>query len=123
MNLTEKFENRLNRKALFSQVQWLDHLRTKSINKDSMDRLVLDFLIKEGYKQAATDFAEEAGLLIDLSNQKNMSEKHEIRKLLLAEEIDSVIENIDKVDPDVRDLSKIASELNFKLFIACFKLI
>lgn len=101
MNLTEQFENRLQRKTLFDQPQWLSSLKSSSINKSKMDEMVLDFLVKEGYKQAATDFADETGLEVDLTVQKNMNEKHNIRQLFLTEEIDQVIATINGIDPKV----------------------
>lgn len=101
MNLTQEFENRLKRKSLFDKKSWMSHLKTNQIDKSMMDQLVLDFLVKEGYKQAATDFAQESGLTVDLSKEHNMREKHRIRKLLLEEQIDEVIVAINNIDPKV----------------------
>ena len=88
MNLTQQFEYRLKRKQNFDKQAWIKHLSENQIDKQLMDKLVLNFLIKEGYKQAATDFAEEAGLEVNLGNELNMHQKHNIRQLLLSERIE-----------------------------------
>jgi hypothetical protein len=73
MNLTEQFEDRLARKTLFNQKSWLGHLKYSNMSKELMDKLILDFLIKEGHKQAAKDFASESGLKFDPEKHQNMT--------------------------------------------------
>ena len=58
------------------------------------------------HKQAAIDFADEANLEFKVSDHTNMDIKHKIRKLMLKEEIDLVIEEINKIDKKVIFIEK-----------------
>ena len=53
------------------------------------------------HKQAALDFCEEAGLRFDLYDSIHIYEKHKIRKLLLSEQIEDVIQEVEKIDTEV----------------------
>ncbi|KAF5093811.1 hypothetical protein D0Z00_003840 [Geotrichum galactomycetum] len=62
------------RKLEYSKAEWDTLLSTIPVSKRSLDALVMDYLIIEGYQSTAQKFAHEANLLIPSSSNNNNSE-------------------------------------------------
>mmetsp|Transcript_9612 Transcript_9612/g.16142 ORF Transcript_9612/g.16142 Transcript_9612/m.16142 type:complete len:152 (+) Transcript_9612:113-568(+) len=86
-----------------------------------MNKLVLDFLIVEGYKEGALKFIKEAGidlahplnkdLLIDLKEEL-IDQRMQVRKYILAGSIDQAIQLINEINPLILDQNQ---SLHFEL--------
>lgn len=65
-----------------------------------MIKIVMDYLIFEGYRTAATAFADEAN--IDPSGDGNLLEERlRIRDAIFQGDLQSAIEEINDIDPEV----------------------
>jgi hypothetical protein len=85
-----------------------------------MNKLVLNFLIVEGYKEGAKKFIKEAG--IDLNNdlkgdfdEQLMDQRMQIRKFILAGKIRLAIALINEVNPTVSFVPLILYLIDFGL--------
>lgn len=66
-----------------------------------LNRLVMNYLVIEGYKDAAEQFSLESGLepTIDL---ESIQERMEIRHAIQSGDVDTAIELVNDVNPEVR---------------------
>lgn len=65
----------------------------------------MDYLINEGYPEAAKRFAEEANIQPPGDAAETINERVEIRNSILAGKIQEAIEQINDLEPEVcRDL-------------------
>lgn len=53
-------------KKTITPAQWNEALSAAAVDKDTMDRMVLEYLIVEGYTDVAEKFMEESGVTMDL---------------------------------------------------------
>ena len=84
--------------------KWLEESPSiERISKVSQDQLVLDYLISEGYSEAAEQFSLESGIGIDISKSKLMKHKNQFRELLYSGKIDELIENLKGIDENMFD--------------------
>lgn len=69
-----------------------------------LNRLVMNYLVIEGYKDAAEQFSLESGLepTIDL---ESIQERMEIRHAIQSGDVDTAIELVNDVNPEVRNHS------------------
>jgi|TARA_B110001450_G_C17261807_1_gene335810 hypothetical protein len=91
-------------------LNWQKKLNEIEIPKPLMNRLVLNFLITEGYKEGAKKFIKEAG--IDLESKENqdlkidfneqlIDHRMQIRKFILSGKIKQAIALINEINPIV----------------------
>lgn len=62
----------------------------------------MDYLINEGYPEAAKRFAAEANIQQATGDTENIQERVEIRNAILAGNISTAIEKINDLTPQVR---------------------
>ncbi|KAL8832302.1 MAG: hypothetical protein Q9191_000356 [Dirinaria sp. TL-2023a] len=72
------------------------------LSKDDLNGLVMDYLISEGYPDAAAKFAKEANVSsrVDVDT---VHERVEIRNLIYREKIQEAIEKINEINPQLLD--------------------
>ncbi|CEO96124.1 CTLH domain-containing protein [Plasmodiophora brassicae] len=100
-----------------SSRQWVQRLASIEISKKTMDKLVLNYLIFEGLKEAAERFQEERGLQMDGSFQF-MAERIEIVRLIREGRIMEAIDHINQLDSTILDGDPaIAFQLQSQQFI------
>ena len=66
-----------------------------------INTIVMDYLVREGYPKAAQKFALEANIRSD-ANLDSIQERVEIRKLIYAGEVQTAIDKINELNPQVR---------------------
>jgi len=69
------------------------------MNRD-INNLIMDYLISEGYPSAAKRFAFEANIQPQVDSE-SITERVEIRNLIYAGDIQSAIEKINDLNPQV----------------------
>jgi hypothetical protein len=69
-----------------------------------LNRIVLDYLIIEGYCDAATEFAKEAGIDISVDYQ-SIEERMLIRQAVEAGRVDEAVRRVNELEPEVSILS------------------
>ncbi|KAI7885620.1 hypothetical protein K492DRAFT_228842 [Lichtheimia hyalospora FSU 10163] len=88
--------------SLMYQNEWEQRLNKVKINKQDLNRLVMNYLVIEGYKDAAEQFSLESGLepTIDL---ESIQERMEIRHAIQSGDVDTAIELVNDVNPEILD--------------------
>ncbi|PWN41122.1 hypothetical protein IE81DRAFT_324843 [Ceraceosorus guamensis] len=82
--------------------EWQRSLNEVHVSKDDMNRLVLDYLIIEGYKDAAARLALEANLEpnVDLDSIEN---RMLIRAAIQRGDVEDAIGRVNELDPEILD--------------------
>ena len=81
--------------------EWLARLRsTPPIPKATMNRLVMDYLVIEGHKEAAECFRAESGTPAGL-DLETISDRRAIRTAIESGEVAQAIEHADRVSPEL----------------------
>ena len=87
---------------------WQKKLNEIEIPKPLMNKLVLNFLITEGYKEGAKKFIKEAGIDLDSKenqdlkidfNEQLIDHRMQIRKYILSGKIKQAIALINEINP------------------------
>jgi hypothetical protein len=89
-------------KKFIPRDEWEKMLDEVKINKTDLNRLVMNYLVIEGYKDAAERFAVESGLppTVDLAH---IEERMNIRNAVQSGNIEEAIERVNDLDPDILD--------------------
>lgn len=66
-----------------------------------IDFLVMDYLISHGYPRTAAKFAKEAGVPTHLLEEESIEARVEIRHAIHKGDIDTAINKINDLDPQV----------------------
>lgn len=98
-------------KTNISMEAWEAKLNAVKVPKEEMNRLVMNFLVTEGYIEAASQFESESGTApgLDLSCIKD---RMEIRKAVQMGNVEDAIEKVNDLNPEILDEKH---ELNFHL--------
>ena len=89
--------------------------------KTLLNKLVLNFLIVEGYKEGANKFIKEAGINMDDPNNSDlkldfneelMDQRMMVRKYILSGKIAQAINLINDINPEILDRNQV---LNLEL--------
>jgi hypothetical protein len=92
----------LKSKSITSE-KWSEELNKLRVSRQIMNKLVLNYLIIEGYKNAAEKFMRETG--ISIIYDKDLLEKRMfIRTLIMLGKIDEAINEINDINPEVNYL-------------------
>ena len=62
--------------------------------------MIMDYLVKHGYPQAASDFAREAGLNLNVTID-TIERRKKIKNAIYAGQLQIAIEEINEINPDV----------------------
>jgi len=82
-----------------SALSWSGRMiRTGQPTRDEANRLVLEYLMVSGFREAAEEFAREAGLAADVGS---MAGREEARNLLLRGDVLSCVRLLDALDPHI----------------------
>lgn len=82
---------------------WMSRLESLPLSRSDMNTLVMDYLVTEGYKDAAQLFMEEAGIHTPV-NLDTMSDRIRIREAMDQGKIDLVTQMVNDFDPELLDL-------------------
>ncbi|CAG9798003.1 unnamed protein product [Chironomus riparius] len=81
---------------------WEEQLKDFYIKQDDLNRLIMDYLVNEGFKEAAEKFQEESGIIspVDLSTLDN---RIMIRESINAGRIQDSISLVNQLHPELLD--------------------
>ncbi|KAJ2723688.1 hypothetical protein GGI07_002483 [Coemansia sp. Benny D115] len=90
-------------KQTISLEEWESKMAEVPIAKSDLNQLIMNYLIIEGYKDAAEKFSEESGLHtnVDLGS---IEERMQIRFAVQSGDIKAAIERVNDLNPDLLDL-------------------
>ena len=94
-----------------SEKKWNDKLKKMKISKQDLNKIVMNYLIVEGYKSAAEKFTHECGIEANMDFDL-IEKRREIRIMIQEGKIDEAIEMINDLNPEILDTN---DELYFNL--------
>ncbi|KAG7262168.1 hypothetical protein CRUP_003830 [Coryphaenoides rupestris] len=88
-----------------SREEWMDKLNNVHIQRADMNRLIMNYLVTEGFKEAAEKFRMESGIepSVDLDS---LDERIKIREMLLKGQIQEAIALINSLHPELLDTNR-----------------
>ena len=86
-------------KRIITQEEWDSKLDQIKIPRAQMNRLVMDYLITEGYQEAADNFQIESG--ISILTEDYFAERDSIRKALMSGDIDKAVLLANSISPTI----------------------
>ncbi|KAG4093792.1 CTLH/CRA C-terminal to lish motif domain-containing protein [Neocallimastix lanati (nom. inval.)] len=89
-------------KKVITKEKWESKLSNVSVEKTDLNKLIMNYLVIEGYKDAAEKFSQESGLqpTVDLLY---IEERMDIRNTIQSGNIDEAIEKVNDLDPEILD--------------------
>ncbi|KAI7862081.1 CTLH/CRA C-terminal to lish motif domain-containing protein [Spinellus fusiger] len=89
-------------KKVVTREEWEQRLSKVNIDKQDINRLVMNYLVIEGYKDAAEQFSAESGIptLLDLSS---VQERMDIRHAIQSGNVDNAIDLVNDLNPEILD--------------------
>lgn len=81
---------------------WRQALDSVRIPKEQLNSLVLNYLVTEGYRQAAEQFREESGCRMQFDPEE-IDQRMRIRKAVMEGEIDEAISAVNEFDSQILD--------------------
>ncbi|BEI82386.1 hypothetical protein CcaverHIS002_0302540 [Cutaneotrichosporon cavernicola] len=92
---------------------WEDKLEAASVSKDDLNALVFDYLVVEGFSDAAVEFARETGISSTI-DQDMIQERMEIRQAVEDGCVEEAVRRVNELDPEILDTNP---PLLFHLFL------
>eukprot|EP01095_Lingulamoeba_sp_RSL-Kostka_P005157 TRINITY_DN164_c0_g2_i3.p1 TRINITY_DN164_c0_g2~~TRINITY_DN164_c0_g2_i3.p1 ORF type:complete len:222 (-),score=67.26 TRINITY_DN164_c0_g2_i3:463-1128(-) len=89
-------------KKVYTKEQWEQKLNDVKISKQDLNKIVMNYLIVEGYKEAAEAFVEESNTEPNC-DLDDISERMKIRNAIQQGNIEEGIEYINDLDPEILD--------------------
>ena len=71
------------------------------IYRSDLNALVFDYLVVEGFSDAAVEFARETGLPVDV-DQASIQERMRIRDAVEDGRVEEAVRRVNELDPEVR---------------------
>ncbi|KAG9332532.1 hypothetical protein JZ751_014630 [Albula glossodonta] len=98
MSYAEKSED-------ITKEEWMDKLNNVHIQRADMNRLIMNYLVTEGFKEAAEKFRMESGIepSVDLDS---LDERIKIREMILKGQIQEAIALINSLHPELLDTNR-----------------
>lgn len=98
MSFPEKHED-------ISKEVWLDKLQSNHITRADMNRLIMNYLVTEGFKEAAEKFQKESGLQPSIELD-TLDERIKIREAIQTGRIQEAISLVNSLHPELLDTDK-----------------
>ncbi|XP_045837661.1 glucose-induced degradation protein 8 homolog isoform X3 [Meles meles] len=88
-----------------SKDEWLEKLNNLHVQRADMNRLIMNYLVTEGFKEAAEKFRMESGIepSVDL---ETLDERIKIREMILKGQIQAAIALINSLHPELLDTNR-----------------
>eukprot|EP01065_Artemidia_motanka_P018719 TRINITY_DN22057_c0_g1_i2.p1 TRINITY_DN22057_c0_g1~~TRINITY_DN22057_c0_g1_i2.p1 ORF type:complete len:224 (+),score=48.14 TRINITY_DN22057_c0_g1_i2:66-737(+) len=78
--------------------EWAELLEATHVDKSSLNRIVMNWLEVEGFRDTAESFAEEAGVHCDL---EGVGDRIAIRQLMQSGDVSTAVDKVNAMDPEV----------------------
>ncbi|RSH90404.1 hypothetical protein EHS25_001009 [Saitozyma podzolica] len=82
--------------------KWEAELGNAEISKSDLNALVFDYLLIEGFSDAAVEFARETGLPHDIDHAM-IQERMEIREAIEDGRVEEAVRRVNELDPEILD--------------------
>ncbi|KAH7928544.1 hypothetical protein BV22DRAFT_202745 [Leucogyrophana mollusca] len=82
--------------------EWEQRLREVQVTKDDLNRLIMDYLVIEGYKSAAEEFSDEANVSAPVDFE-SIESRMVIREALQRGDVEEAITRVNDLNPEILD--------------------
>ncbi|KAI0053339.1 lish motif-containing protein [Auriscalpium vulgare] len=82
--------------------EWERRLEEVQVTKDDLNRLVMDYLVIEGYKSAAEEFSQEASVMPAVDFE-SIESRMNIREALQRGDVQDAITRVNDLNPEILD--------------------
>ncbi|KAF5336825.1 hypothetical protein D9611_003126 [Ephemerocybe angulata] len=89
-------------KAVIRKEEWDSRLHEVPISKEDLNRLVMDYLVIEGFKGAAEEFSQEANLAPTVDFE-SIESRMIIRQALQRGDVEDAITRVNDLNPEILD--------------------
>ncbi|EFJ43540.1 hypothetical protein VOLCADRAFT_65822 [Volvox carteri f. nagariensis] len=79
---------------------WESKLAAVRVPKDDMNKLIMNFLVTEGYVEAARMFAKESGTAPGV-NLDAITDRMEVRRALQSGDVEAAVARVNDLDPEI----------------------
>ncbi|KAK4340575.1 hypothetical protein RND71_039076 [Anisodus tanguticus] len=86
-------------KKVITREEWEKKLNDVKIRKEDMNRLVMNFLVTEGYVEAAEKFRKESGTDPDI-DLATITDRMAVKKAVQAGNVEDAIEKVNDLNPE-----------------------
>ncbi|CAF1174890.1 unnamed protein product [Rotaria magnacalcarata] len=86
--------------------EWMEAIEQQHLERSPLNRLIINYLITEGFKEAAEIFAQEAGITLNNVDLTSVDERLKIREAIENGKIQDAICLINKKAPELLDQNK-----------------
>ncbi|KAK1927875.1 CTLH/CRA C-terminal to lish motif domain-containing protein [Papiliotrema laurentii] len=87
---------------VIDQSTWNEEMRKAAPSKDDLNALVFEYLLIEGFSEAAVEFARETGLPHDIDHAM-VHERMEIREAVEDGRVEEAVRRVNELDPEILD--------------------
>nr|CAG4641175.1 EOG090X0CTI [Eulimnadia texana] len=85
-----------------SKTEWMEKLESVHLQRSDMNRLIMNYLVTEGFKEAAEKFSLEAGLKVP-AELEHLDDRLKIRDAIQAGNIQEATSLVNQLHPDLLD--------------------
>ncbi|XP_031125999.1 protein GID8 homolog [Ipomoea triloba] len=89
-------------KKVITRGEWEKRLNDVKIRKEDMNKLVMNFLVTEGYVEAAEKFRIESGTEPDI-DLATITDRMAVKKAVQSGNIEDAIEKVNDLNPEILD--------------------
>lgn len=89
-------------KKVITKEEWEKKLADVKIRKEDMNKLVMNFLVTEGYVEAAEKFQMESGTQPDI-DLGTITDRMAVRKAVQCGNVEDAIEKVNDLNPEILD--------------------
>ncbi|KAH8952207.1 hypothetical protein BDL97_09G071600 [Sphagnum fallax] len=89
-------------KKVITKEEWEKKLSEVKIMKEDMNKLVMNFLVTEGYVEAAEKFQMESGTQPDI-DLGTITDRMAVRKAVQCGQVEDAIEKVNDLNPEILD--------------------
>ncbi|TYH53287.1 hypothetical protein ES332_D09G089400v1 [Gossypium tomentosum] len=100
--LAEIEEQMATSKKVITREEWEKRLNDVKIRKEDMNKLVMNFLVTEGYVEAAEKFQMESGTEPDI-DLATITDRMAVKKAVQSGNVEDAIEKVNDLNPEILD--------------------
>ncbi|KAG0353793.1 Glucose-induced degradation complex subunit [Podila minutissima] len=89
-------------KKIISRDEWDAKLADVQVDREDLNKLIMNYLIIEGFKNAAEEFSHESGAKPPV-NLESIEDRTIVRKAILRGNIEEAIERVNDLNPEILD--------------------
>ncbi|KAJ6837607.1 glucose-induced degradation protein 8-like protein isoform X1 [Iris pallida] len=89
-------------KKVITREEWERKLKEAGVRKDDMNRIVMNFLVTEGYADAADKFRAESGTQPDI-DLATITDRMAVKKAVQSGNVEDAIEKVNDLNPEILD--------------------